>query len=161
MMIYQTGEAIIRNGHLNCYGHHDRQLNWRRRRRPVLTSPSGFWAECTKIAHRHSLAIFIADSGIARNSAESILPILGTRKGTCTFSHKQFLGHPGHRSSWPGTRTEMFMFFRFRTQHINIWPLATGSGDPPLTQAVTGQNCLCLCAFSFPDIWIAEKIAVR
>ena len=27
------------------------------------------WAECTKIAHRHSLAIFIADEGIASNSA--------------------------------------------------------------------------------------------
>ena len=28
-----------------------------------------FWAECTKIAHRRSLAIFAADSGIAVNSA--------------------------------------------------------------------------------------------
>ena len=30
-------------------------------------------AECTKIARRRSLAIFIADEGIARNSATSIL----------------------------------------------------------------------------------------
>ena len=32
-----------------------------------------FGAECTKIAHRHSLAIFIADEGIARNSAARII----------------------------------------------------------------------------------------
>ena len=49
-------------------------------------------------------------------------------------------------SSRPGTRTKMFMFLGFRTQHINFWPratsretpghpvgrpLATRSGDPP------------------------------
>ena len=32
-----------------------------------------FRAECTKIAHRRSLAIFTADEGIARNSAARII----------------------------------------------------------------------------------------
>ena len=38
------------------------------------------------------------------------------------------------------------MFLGFRRQQINIWPLATRGETPaPLTQAVTGQNYLCLC----------------
>ena len=44
---------------------------------------SGFVTECTKIAHRHSLAIFTADPGIAGNSAVEIsfnLPILIAEK---------------------------------------------------------------------------------
>ena len=38
-----------------------------------------------------------------------------------------------------------------QSKHINIWPLAP-VGRPPPTQAANGQNCLCLCAFSFPDL---------
>ena len=45
----------------------------------------------------------------------------------------------------------MFMFLGLRTQHLNFWPLATRSGDPPPTRAVTENICLCLCAFSFPE----------
>ena len=46
------------------------------------------------------------------------------------LAHKQFLGHPGHRSSRPGTRTKMFMLLGFCTKHINFWPLATGRETP-------------------------------
>ena len=69
-------------------------------------------------------------------------------------------GPPGRvpESSRPGTRTKMFMFLGFRTQHINFWPPGHRSGDPwppgretPPTWAITGRICLCLCAFSFPE----------
>ena len=52
-------------------------------------------------------------------------------KAFANLAHKQFLGHPGHRSSRPGTGTKTFMFLGFRTQHINFWPLATGRETPP------------------------------
>ena len=36
------------------------------------------------------------------------------------LAHKQFLGHPGHRSAQPGTWTKMFMFLARVLQHINL-----------------------------------------
>ena len=33
-------------------------------------------------------------------------------------------------------------------------------GRPPLTHAITGQNCLCLCAFSFPE-WEGRKVPTK
>ena len=57
-----------------------------------------FCAECTKIAHRRSLAIFTADEGIGGNSAaranfthffaEEILAILSQRKSRILGPHK-------------------------------------------------------------------------
>ena len=45
----------------------------------------------------------------------------------------------------------MFMFLEFRAQHINVWPLAHRSGDPPPPPGQSPeQKSLCLCAFSFP-----------
>ena len=77
------------------------------------------------------------------------------------FSVTPVTDPPGRvpESSRPGTRTKMFMFLGFRTQHINFWPPGHRSGDPPPTRsgdapptrAITGQICLCLCAFSVPD----------
>ena len=48
----------------------------------------------------------------------------GAEKAHTHLAHKQFLGHPGHRSSQPGTRRKKFMFLGFHTQHINFWTLA-------------------------------------
>ena len=43
--------------------------------------------ECTKIAHRRSLAIFAADSGIARNSATGIIfAHFHCRKNRCSLA---------------------------------------------------------------------------
>ena len=63
-------------------------------------------------------------------------------------------------SSRPGTRTKMFMFLGFRTQHINFWPLATGRetpghpvGRPPAHPGSHRKNLLCVCAFSFPECY--------
>ena len=46
-----------------------------------------FEAECTKIAHRHSLAILTADSGIARNSAVGISFVpFNRRENRCSLA---------------------------------------------------------------------------
>ena len=93
-------------------------------------------------------------------------PSQRTTPFACTL-HKQFLGHPGHRSSRPGTR---FLPAGYPDENVYVpWvphtahklltpghrsgdPPPTRSGDPPPTRAVTGKFCLCLCAFSFPDL---------
>ena len=93
------------------------------------------------------------------------------------MAHKQFLGHPGHRSSQPGTRILLagctnppgrapgqknFMLLGFRTQHINFRPLATGretpghpigrplatrSGDPPHPGSHRKNLFMFMCLF--------------
>ena len=73
--------------------------------------------------------------------------IWGPEKAHKHLAHKQF---PGHRSSRPDTRTKftkLFMFLGFRKHLTPGHPVKR----PSLTQAITGQNCLCLCAFSFPE----------
>ena len=84
------------------------------------------------------------------------------------LAHKQFLGHPGHRSSRPGTRIlpaghsdeNVYVPGVLHTAHKLLTP-GHRSGDPPPhpvgetpppTRAVTGKICLCLCAFSFPEL---------
>ena len=64
---------------------------------------------------------------------------------------RQFLGHPGHRSS--GRRC--FMFLGFHTQHINVRPLATQTVDPPPPPRLSPETivyvlfrqCFCCCGF--------------
>ena len=55
-------------------------------------------AECTKIAHRHSLAIFTAEAGIARNSAVGIsfspFNRRENRRSLASFDHKE-IAHLG------------------------------------------------------------------
>ena len=46
----------------------------------------------------------------------------------------------------------MFMFLGFRTQHINIWPLANRSGDPPSPSSHRTKLFMFMCLF-FPDFW--------
>ena len=76
---------------------------------------------------------------------------LRARKAHEHLAHKQFLGHPGHRTSRPGTRTKMLMFLGLCTPARKRLTPGHPVGRPPLTQAVIGQNCLCLCAFSFHE----------
>ena len=87
-------------------------------------------------------------------------PVLGAGKAHKHLAHKQFLGHPGHRSSRPGTRPDENVYIPWvpHTAHKLLTP-GHRSGDrwppgretPPATRAVTGKVCLCLCAFSFPE----------
>ena len=56
----------------------------------------------------------------------------GPEKAHKHLGHKQSLGQPGHRSSRPGTQMKIFVPLGFCTRNINIWPLATRSGGPPL-----------------------------
>ena len=44
----------------------------------------------------------------------------------------------------------VYVSWVLHTAHKRLTP-GHPIGRPPLTQAVTGQTCLCLCAFSFPD----------
>ena len=74
-------------------------------------------------------------------------------KGFCAI--RQFPGPPGHRSSRPGTRTKMFMFLGFRTQHRNVWPLAARSGDPPPTGQSPEKNLCVYVPFPFLIYWSA------
>ena len=78
----------------------------------------------------------------------------GPKKAHKHLAHEQFVGHPGHRSSRPGTRTKMFMFLGFRTQHINFWPLATGRETPgretPLHPGSHRKNL-----FMFMCLWLS------
>ena len=85
------------------------------------------------------------------------------------LAHKQFLGHPGHRSSRPGTRflpaghpdENVCVPWVPHTAHKLLTPghRSTGRenppphpvGRPPSARAVTGKICLCLCAFSVPE----------
>ena len=77
------------------------------------------------------------------------------------MAHKQFLCHPVQRSSRPGTRTKMFVFLEFpHTAHKHLTPGHPGR-QTPLIQAISGPNCLCLCAVSFherPDTAIMTRI---
>ena len=80
------------------------------------------------------------------------------------LAHKQFLGHPGHRSSRPGTRflpagypdENVYIPWVPHTAH-KLWPLATGretpghpvGRPPPSTRAVTGKFVYVYVPFPF------------
>ena len=92
---------------------------------------------------------------------------LGDGKAHKQLAHKQFLGHPGHRSSRPGAR---FLPAGYSDENVYVpWvphtahklltpghrsgePPPTRSGDPPPARAVTGKFYLCLCGCSFPEV---------
>ena len=96
--------------------------------------------------------------------------IKGPEKAHKHLAHKQFLGHPGHRSSRPGTRflpagypdENVYVPWVPHTAHKLLTPGHRSGeppppphpvGRPPPARAVTGKICLCLCAFSFPELW--------
>ena len=65
---------------------------------PLSVQTISFSSECTKIAHRRSLAIFTADEGIARNSAaRTIFTPFSSQKESRFAS--DFLRR-GNRASW-------------------------------------------------------------
>ena len=75
---------------------------------------TGVWCvpECTKIAHRRSLAIFIADEGIARNSAvrtifSQFLP--KRNRGSLAIFFAEELAHLGASSSRPPRKIARFL----------------------------------------------------
>ena len=79
-------------------------------------------------------------------------PNLGARKAHKHLAHKQFLGHPGHRSSRPGARSSG----RMPGQKC-LYSHRSGDPWPPAGRETPGHPgshrkiCLCLCAFSFPE----------
>ena len=78
----------------------------------------------------------------------------------------QFLGHPGHRSSRPGhpilpagyPDEKVYVPWVPHTAHKLLTPGHRSGGpwppgrETPPTRAVTRKICLCLCAFSFPEL---------
>ena len=98
-----------------------KRLKWRRQLRQLKTRSWVLdWRKSRK--QRKWRESRVQSTGSPNNRLRDI-----REKGHKHVAYKEFLGH---RSSRPGTRTIIFMFLGLRTQHKNIWPLATWSGDP-------------------------------
>ena len=87
------------------------------RKRSLFLSP--FEAECTKIAHRRSLAIFAADSGIAGNSAVGIKSV--------PFNRRE-------------NRRLLAIFFAEEIAHLGALKIARFCGGAVKIAAATAEN---------------------
>ena len=90
----------------------------------------GSGAECTKIAHRRSLAIFDADSGIAGNSAVGIKLLLFNRREN---------------------RRSLAIFFAEEIAHLGALKIARFCGGAVKIAAATAENRVTL-VHSGPEI---------
>ena len=92
------------------------------------------WAECTKIAHRRSLAIFAADSGIAGNSAVGIKIV--------PFNRRE-------------NRRSLAIFFAKEIAHLGALKIARFCGGAVKIAAATAENRAIL-VHSGAEVWVAE-----
>ena len=76
-----------------------------------------------------------------------------SRKPCERLAHKKNSQSPWSPILPAGCPDKMFMFHAWvpHTAHQHLTPGHPSRDTPTLTQAVPGQNCLCFCAFSFPD----------
>ena len=91
-----------------------------------------FLDECTKIAHRHSLAIFMSDSGIARHSAMGI---------SVARSHRR----ENHRS--------LAIFDRREIAHLGASKIVQSCGGAVKIEAATAEN-RAIWVHSISGFWV-------
>ena len=110
----------------------------------------------TKIAHRRSLATFIADEGIAGNSAARIIFTALRAKGTL-ISEPRF-STPCEMRFFPRERGET-AFFKEKPSTKAVFPFSRGKNR--ISQGVENRGSLISVPLALRAVFIAEKIAVR